>query len=212
MYENDSQLKLVIADDHKLLAEAVGTTLRNSDNFDVVVCYDLRTLLKRLAVDAFDIVLLDLGMPDMSGLDSVSKVVQAAGSGFVVLFTGQIDKHVLDKALLLGVRGLIMKTMPLRSVGSILELVQSGQIFLPVDTFITDSVQSKKVNFGLNDKELCVLRLAAEGMTNKEIALETAETEVVVKMHMRAVCKKLGARNRAHAATISLEKSIIAKK
>ncbi len=62
---------------------------------------------------------------------------------------------------------------------------------------------------GLTVKELYVLRRAANGMTNKEIARDMGATEVIVKMHMRAICKKLGARNRAHAAIISRERSLL---
>ena len=130
--DTGSTLKLAIADDHKLLADAVASMLRGEGTFDVSSCYDLDSLLKLLAQDNFDVVLLDLRMPGMTGLDSVGQVVKAARDGNVVLFTGQIDRHVLDKALALGVRGLIAKTMPLRSLGSIIELINSGQIFVPV--------------------------------------------------------------------------------
>ncbi|UYP67363.1 response regulator transcription factor [Thalassobacter stenotrophicus] len=202
-------LKLAIADDHKLLADAVSSILRNEGVFDVSLCYDLDNLLKLLSQQAFDVVLLDLRMPGMTGLDSVEQVVKAARDGNVVLFTGQIDRHVLDKALGLGVRGLIAKTMPLRSLGSIIELINSGQIFVPVGADFPGSSTTEADNHGLNDKEIYVLRLAADGMTNKEIARAMGATEVIVKMHMRAICKKLGARNRAHAAIISRERSLL---
>jgi two-component system nitrate/nitrite response regulator NarL len=125
-------LRVAIADDHKLLADAVSSMLGGDEGFETSCCYDLESLLKLLGRDKFDIVLLDLRMPGMSGLDSVAQVVRAARDGHVVLFTGQVDRHVLDKAIELGVRGLIAKTMPLRSLGSIIELICSGQIFVPV--------------------------------------------------------------------------------
>ena len=207
--DTGSTLKLAIADDHKLLADAVASMLRSEGTFEVSSCYDLDSLLKLLGQDNYDVVLLDLRMPGMTGLDSVGQVVKAARDGNVVLFTGQIDRHVLDKALALGVRGLIAKTMPLRSLGSIIELINSGQIFVPVGTDFPGSSTTDADNHGLNDKEIYALRLAADGMTNKEIARAMGATEVIVKMHMRAICKKLGARNRAHAAIISRELSLL---
>lgn len=206
---SETALKLVIADDHKLLADAVASMLRNDGDFDVTSCYDLDSLLKLLGQDTYDVILLDLRMPGMTGLDSVGQVVKSARDSHVVLFTGQIDRHVLDKALALGVRGLIAKTMPLRSLGSIIELINSGQIFVPVGSDFPGSSTVAADNHGLNDKEIYVLRLAADGMTNKEIARAMGATEVIVKMHMRAICKKLGARNRAHAAIISRERSLL---
>ncbi|EDZ40877.1 two component transcriptional regulator, LuxR family [Rhodobacteraceae bacterium HTCC2083] len=202
-------LRVAIADDHKLLADAVSSMLGGDEGFETSCCYDLESLLKLLGRDKFDIVLLDLRMPGMSGLDSVAQVVRAARDGHVVLFTGQVDRHVLDKAIELGVRGLIAKTMPLRSLGSIIELICSGQIFVPVGADFPGSMTDVENKHGLTDKELYVLRRAANGMTNKEIARDMGATEVIVKMHMRAICKKLGARNRAHAAIISRERSLL---
>ncbi len=207
--DNENTLKIAIADDHKLLADAVSSMLGGERGFETSCCYDLESLLKLLERGKFDVILLDLKMPGMSGLDSVAQVVRAARDGYVVLFTGQVDRHVLDKALELGVRGLIAKTMPLRSLGSIIELISSGQIFVPVGADFPGSTTDLENNHGLNDKELYVLRLAADGMTNKEIAREMGATEVIVKMHMRSICRKLGARNRAHAAIISRERSLL---
>ncbi|MDE1131991.1 MAG: response regulator transcription factor [Ascidiaceihabitans sp.] len=206
---NENTLKIAIADDHKLLADAVSSMLGGEGGFETSCCYDLESLLKLLGRDKFDVVLLDLKMPGMSGLDSVAQVVRAARDGYVVLFTGQVDRHVLDKALELGVRGLIAKTMPLRSLVSIIELISSGLIFVPVGADFPGSTTDLENNHGLNDKELYVLRLAADGMTNKEIAREMGATEVIIKMHMRSICRKLGARNRAHAAIISRERSLL---
>ena len=207
--DNENALKIAIADDHKLLADAVSSMLGGEGGFETSCCYDLESLLKLLGRGKFDVILLDLKMPGMSGLDSVAQVVRAAREGCVVLFTGQVDRHFLDKALELGVRGLIAKTMPLRSLGSIIELISSGQIFVPVGADFPGSTTDLENNHGLNDKELYVLRLAADGMTNKEIAREMGATEVIIKMHMRSICRKLGARNRAHAAIISRERSLL---
>jgi DNA-binding NarL/FixJ family response regulator len=207
--DNENMLKIAIADDHKLLADAVSSMLGGEGGFETSCCYDLESLLKLLGRGKFDVILLDLKMPGMSGLDSVAQVVRAAREGYVVLFTGQVDRHFLDKALELGVRGLIAKTMPLRSLGSVIELISSGQIFVPVGADFPGSTTDLENDHGLNDKELYVLRLAADGMTNKEIAREMGATEVIVKMHMRSICRKLGARNRAHAAIISRERSLL---
>jgi len=207
--DNENTLKIAIADDHKLLADAVSSMLGGEGGFETSCCYDLESLLKLLGRGKFDVILLDLKMPGMSGLDSVAQVVRAAREGYVVLFTGQVDRHFLDKALELGVRGLIAKTMPLRSLGSVIELISSGQIFVPVGADFPGSTTELENDHGLNDKELYVLRLAADGMTNKEIAREMGATEVIVKMHMRSICRKLGARNRAHAAIISRERSLL---
>jgi two-component system nitrate/nitrite response regulator NarL len=207
--QSDVYLKVVIADDHKLIAEAVKLTLANDEAMIVSTCYDLPSLLELLAAESFDIILLDLSMPGMMGVESIGTVISAAGEGYVVLFTGQIDKHVLDRAFELGVRGLIEKTMPLQSLRSIISLINSGQVFVPVGVDIANQRNGHQENQVLSGNEMHVLQHASNGLTNKEIAIIMDTTEVKIKMYMRAVCKKLGARNRTHAAIIGRELLLI---
>jgi two-component system nitrate/nitrite response regulator NarP len=204
-------LKLLLADDHNLLAEAVSNMLNALPEYEAITTDTLNGALALLNEHGdFDVVLLDLKMPGMIGLESVQKVIKTAGDGKVVLFTGMVDRHFLNSALELGCKGLIPKTMPLKSLDSVIQLIMSGQVFVPMDS---SSVGANADNSGkdhdLSDKELYVLRLAADGMTNKEIARGMDASEVTVKMHMRSICKKLGARNRAHAAMISRERALI---
>jgi DNA-binding NarL/FixJ family response regulator len=207
--QSDVCLKVVIADDHKLIAEAVKLTLANDEAMIVRTCYDLPSLLELLAAESFDIILLDLRMPGMIGVESIGTVISAAGEGYVVLFTGQIDKHVLDRAFELGVRGLIEKTMPLQSLRSIISLINSGQVFVPVGVDIANQRNGHQENQVLSGNEMHVLQHASNGLTNKEIAIIMDTNEVMIKMYMRAVCKKLGARNRTHAAIIGRELLLI---
>ena len=201
-------LGVLIADDHRLLGEAVANLLRSGAGYRVATAESFDTTVAALAKDRFDIVLLDLKMPGMVGLASVRTVLDKAGKGRVVLFTGQVDRHFLNSALELGVRGLIPKTMPLQSLISVIQLIDSGQVFVPMQD-LGQPGGGSEAGADLTEKEHFVLRLAADGLTNKEIARDMGTTEVTVKMHMRAVCRKLGARNRAHAAIISRERAIL---
>ena len=202
-------LKLLIADDHNLLVEAVSTMLNAMSDYEAITTDTLNGALALLNEHGdFDVVLLDLKMPGMVGLESVQKVIKTAGDGKVVLFTGMVDRHFLNSALELGCKGLIPKTMPLKSLDSVIQLIMSGQVFVPMDTASVGGESGGK-DHDLSDKELYVLRLAADGLTNKEIARGMDASEVTVKMHMRSICKKLGARNRAHAAMISRERALI---
>lgn len=201
--------KILLADDHNLLAEAVSNMLNAQDGYEAITTDTLQGALSVLADNSdIDVVLLDLKMPGMIGLDSVRTVVDKAGDSKVVLFTGTADRHFLRGALDLGCKGLIPKTMPLQSLTSVIGLIVSGQVFVPMDLGMSGG-DGDDDDHGLSDKELFVLRLAADGMTNKEIARDMGSSEVTVKMHMRTICKKLNARNRAHAAMISRERAII---
>jgi two-component system nitrate/nitrite response regulator NarP len=199
---------VLIADDHRLLAEAVGNMLRTGADYQVVTTESFEATLTAMAGASFDVVLLDLKMPGMAGLSSVKTVVDKAGGARVVLFTGQVDRHFLNSSLELGVRGLIPKTMPLQSLLSVIQLIESGQVFVPMQGAETRSVSGSS-EAPLNEKEQFVLGRASEGLTNKEIARDMGITEVSVKMHMRSICRKLEARNRAHAVMISRERALL---
>ena len=203
-------LKILLADDHNLLAEAVGNMLNALPDYEAITTDSLDGALSVLNSQGdIDLVLLDLKMPGMVGLGSVKTVIDKAGDGKVALFTGMVDRHFLNSALELGCRGLIPKTMPLQSLNSVIQLIMSGQVFVPTGATQTTIEKSGSDGADLSEKELFVLRLAADGLTNKEIARDMDASEVTVKMHMRSICKKLGARNRAHAAMISRERTLI---
>lgn len=202
-------MKILLADDHNLLAEAIGNMLNAQPGNEAITTDSYDGILSLLVEHSdIDIVLLDLKMPGMTGISSVKSVIQRAAPAKVVLFTGLVDRHFLHNALELGCKGLIPKTMPLQSLNSVLQLIMSGQTFVPMDT-TTPGLDKSGADHDLSEKELFVLRLAADGLTNKEIARDMGANEVTVKMHMRSICKKLGARNRAHAAMISRERSLI---
>jgi two-component system nitrate/nitrite response regulator NarP len=204
----DHVSRVLLADDHRLIGEAVATLLSTTERFSVDTAETFDDTIKCLVNDGpYDIVMLDLRMPGLVGLDSVRQVVEKAGKGQVVLFSANADRHILTRAIELGVRGLIPKTMPLQSLVSVLRLIESGQMFVPADTM--DDKQGAGDRDKLSDVELHVLRLAAAGLTNKHIANDMNQSETTIKMHMRTICKKLGARNRAHAAVIGRDMSII---
>lgn len=199
---------VLLADDHRLIGEAVATLLSSNQQFSVDTAETFDETIDCLKTSGpYDIIMLDLRMPGLVGLDGVRQVVEQAGTGQVVLFSANADRHTLGRAIEMGVRGLIPKTMPLQSLVSVLRLIESGQMFVPADAL--DEKQSTTDKDKLSDTELYVLRMAAAGLTNKRIAHDMDQSETTIKMHMRAICKKLGAHNRAHAAVIGRDMSLI---
>lgn len=198
-------MRLLLADDHALVREAVASYLTEREGFDVTHSSSLQETLDIFEQDGgYDVVLLDLIMPGMDGMTSIQKVLAQCGTARVVIFSGSANHSFIAQAIDLGVRGFIPKTMSLRSVGSALRMVRDDEVFVPsamfTDTFNvgTRSVPRDASQFTAIEAE--VLKLAADGKTNKEIASMLQTTEVLVKMHMRSICKKVDARNRTHAA------------
>ena len=205
---DDDQRRVLIVDDHRLVAETVASYLEEKGEFAVKITSSLAETLTTIKKDGpFDLILLDLKLPKFVSIKSVEDVVSAAGEGKVVLFSAHADRQTLRRSIDIGVRGLIPKTLPIQSLVSVLKLVDTGQVFFPVE-LSNDKVASGS-NADLSDAELFVLRAAASGLTNKEIAADLDVSEASVKMHMRSICKKLDAQNRAHAVSIGRDTSII---
>ncbi|OYU17261.1 MAG: DNA-binding response regulator [Rhodobacteraceae bacterium PARR1] len=198
-------MRVLMADDHALVREAVASYLSEREGFEILHASTLQETLDSLSQDeAVDVVLLDLVMPGMDGMTSIQKVLAQCGKARLVIFSGSTNHSFVAQAIELGVRGFVPKTMSLRSIGSALRMVRDGEVFVPsamfTDTFNVGARSAPRDGAQFSPIEAQVLKLAADGKTNKEIAVLLQTTEVLVKMHMRSICKKVDARNRTHAA------------
>jgi DNA-binding NarL/FixJ family response regulator len=207
---------ILIADDHEMIRDAVSQTLSAAGDFKVLNAGDFASVLSSLeSMDhPIEMLLLDVFMPGMSGLDSVQQVLTSYPALKVVLFSGNVTNDFVFQAFKLGVRGYVPKTLPLRSLRSALNLVQSGQMFLPM-SLLKGPDTGGGLDAGsdhpsqLTPKETRILQFVAEGKTNKEIAWSFGVSEVTIKMYMRSVFSKLGASNRTHAVMLAKAKMLL---
>ena len=192
-----TKMSILIADDHDLIKDAVALALIQNDEFTVSTT---RTLGETEAFieqhGSIDVVMLDLVMPGMEGIDSIKKVVDLNRDGAVVLFSGYVEPRLLHQAIEIGCAGLIPKSLPLRSLSSALEFINSGQVFMPVVSK-ADRGSAKSTN--VSERDVAILKSVADGRTNKEIAFALSVSEVTIKARMRLICSKLDATNRASA-------------
>jgi two-component system nitrate/nitrite response regulator NarP len=199
--DTQADLKILIADDHKMVAGALSDFLTKIGGFEVYCAHSLDETLGVLTKLAnIDIIMLDLKMPGMTGITSVKSVLDAAPESKVVIFSAYADTVMLDRALQSGVKGFIPKSLAVKSLPSILRLVDSGQTFFPFKPMHENLFSSNKDQ--LTKIEISIVHMIADGATNKHIANEIGQTETTVKMLVRSICKKLGAKNRAHAAIL----------
>lgn len=211
--ENNA-ISILIADDHFMVRDAVSTLLSMERDLVVSVAGDLAAVKDMiLRNSSYDIVMLDVMMPGMNGLDSVKSVVEVNADGNVVVFSGNVTSDFVFDAIKIGARGYIPKTMPLKALPSALRLITSGQTFLPMSLMVgakdVSMAQSPDKMPALTEKETTVLRFVAMGKPNKEIAWEMHLSEVTVKMHMRSIFAKLDANNRTHAVMIARARNLV---
>ena len=202
-------MKLLVADDHSLIREAVTQVLEQEDGVSVEAVPDLDKALEKLeSGQDFDIVLLDYAMPGMNGLDGLARTMAAAGSAPVALFSGVMSRNMVEAALAAGASGFVPKTLPSKSIINALRFMMSGEVYVPID-FAQQELQPDNNVYSLSNRERQVLGGICEGKSNKEIAQDLSLQEVTIKLHVKTLSKKLGAKNRTHAAMIARDQSLL---
>ena len=207
--QNDPVTKVLIADDHQLVRELISSFLSVQPGFLVSIAesyQDAYTMLHES--EPFDIVLLDVQMHGMEGIRNVEVLVREFSVSSIVIFSGVASEQFVHDALKAGAKGYIPKTLPFKSLLNAIRLISSGESFVPSSFVTKDSREDLAAKFFLSETELGVLRMVCAGMANKEIAREMETTEVTIKMHMRSICKRLGAKNRTQAAVIALREQL----
>lgn len=214
-------LKIIIADDHELLREALKPHLLGLAE-DVAVIeastYDEVLALARTEA-APALIILDLGMPGPVGNDRMTglrAICDAYPNIPVVIISGTYDGPTVIAAIQNGARGFIPKTTRGRTLISALRLVLDGEVYVPPSLVaevefgsVSASASTSKPNHPvlaqLSGRESTSLKLLVQGMTNKEIARQLDLQEITVKMHLRNAYRKIGASNRIDAVRIAME-------
>lgn len=205
------ELKVLIADDHRLIADMMEVFLVSEGDFNVETANTLANAIEAVTNGpAFDVILLDLDMPGMDGLASFGRMIAAAPHAAVVLFSGNVRPEVVQKAMRLGIRGYIPKTLATRSLISAIRFVAAGETYYPAD-MMRSMVQPRQEVYPsrLNRRELDVLRELVAGSTNKEISSRIGVPETTVKMCVRSVCQKLEVSNRTQAAMAAVARGLV---
>ncbi|MFX4299840.1 response regulator [Pseudosulfitobacter pseudonitzschiae] len=194
-------LSVLIADDHQVVTDLIGPYLAGRGNLSVHVAHDLADAIKACHQSGpFDVVLLDYFMPDMSGIDSIRKLIDINRPGRVALFSGIESQVVLIHAIKAGAYGLIPKSISARNIAEIISSIANGEIYYPV--WYTNLDRQEQVR-ALSKRESEILGHLRGGLTNEEIAHICGISTGTVKLHVKSACTKLGVKNRTQAAMIA---------
>lgn len=195
-------MRVLLADDHELVAQTIAAYLRSEIQADVTVVSTLGDALEQVQHSRrFDLILLDLHMPGMNHLEGLDRMVAVAGSARTAILSGYSGRIIAEEAIQRGAAGYLPKTIAPVSLLSAIRLMIAGEVFLPFSSLI--SASESGVSSSLTRRELQVLQGICEGSSNKEIARSHELQEVTVKLHVKTLSRKLGAKNRTHAAMIA---------
>lgn len=192
--------KLLLADDHELVRETVADYLRLQGGYDVATAQSFGEALELAQREGpFALVMLDYSMPGMDALSGLAKM--RAQTGFpVAILSGTATPDVARRALSSGAAGFLPKTLAPQSLVSAVRHILTGEVYMPLE-FLNDE-NSDQLDVNLTPRERDVLLGITEGKSNKEIARDLDIQEVTVKLHVKTLSRKLGARNRTHAAML----------
>lgn len=210
---------IVIVDDAPLIQAGLAAALTD-EGFDIVgQAGDALSAVTISREHNPDIVLLDVLMPGISGLDVVDKIIHAAPNSKVVLLTSSESGEDLLKAIKGGARGYIVKDTPMSElVARLKEVLKGGAVVSPAmggklfDT-VAQLLKHRELNMSrrpaLTGREIEVLQSIAEGMTSKEVGERLFISENTVKNHVRNILDKLGLRSRSEAVMYALREDLI---
>lgn len=199
-------MKVLLADDHDLVRETIAAYLVAEGVTPVLTAASLPEALRLIETDGpFDLIVLDYNMPGMNGFSGLSKVRLAQPGRPVAILSGLASREVAEAALREGARGFLPKTLGAKALVRAMRLISAGETFLP---FGVVNAEAGAGLFNLTRREVEVLRGICEGKSNKEIARDHDLQEVTVKLHVGTLSRKLGARNRTHAAMIARDHNL----
>jgi DNA-binding NarL/FixJ family response regulator len=202
--ETSMPIRLVLADDHPLILHGLGLFLRQESDFEVLACcQDGLETLRAVRQLRPDVLILDLLMPGKSGLAILREIHEADLPTRVVVLTAAMDEDALIEAMRLGVSGVVLKemTVPLliqciRKVYAGDQWLERGLIGRAIEKMLRREAGAREVAKILTPREIEIVRLAASGLRNKEIAESLAISEGTVKIHLHRSYEKLNIDNR----------------
>ena len=196
-------MKILHADDHSMFREGLGFFLKLLDAQVVALeAGNLQSALDKLALESpVDLMLLDLEMPGMNGLEGFYAIRRRYPDLPVVIVSGVNDARIIRTLLDGGARGYIPKLAGSEQLMDALRRILQGEIYLPDSLFVpgTQSTTDDDKTSPLTSRHQEILPLLAEGMPNKQIADTLRVTEGTIKQHLKELFKRLGARNRTQA-------------
>jgi DNA-binding NarL/FixJ family response regulator len=210
-------MRILFVDDHQLVREALTYYLKASDqSIEVVEAGSLDEAFRQAHEPPFDIVLLDYRLPGLSGETAVVAACQHFPETPVIVLSGAVTQDEAKSALLRGAAGVISKDIEGRRLMETIREIIEGDVdifglsepdALPSPSALPSlsaATRSEGVAASLSNRESQVAQLLVDGLSNKEIARALGIADITVRLHLRRVFRKLGARSRTDAVRIIL--------
>ena len=201
-------IRVLTVDDHQLLREGIAAVIESQEDMTLVA----QASNGREAVESFrrlrpDVTLMDLRMPDMSGIEAITAIRREFPDARIVVLTTYAGDAQAAAALKAGAVGYLLKNLVRKELLETIRAVHCGKRRVPPE--IATEIAEHVADDALTGREVEVLRRVAAGKSNKLIAAELDISEGTVKTHMKSILPKLDASDRTHAVMIALKRGIL---
>lgn len=205
---DSSPIRILTVDDHQVVRVGIATLLLTEPDMKLVgEATNGREAIAKFRECHPDVTLMDLQMPEMSGLDAIVAIRDEFQEARIIVLTTYAGDVQALRAIRAGAQGYLLKNFLHKDLLQTIRTVHAGRKAVSPD--VAANLVGYAGEEGLTPKEIAVLRLIAGGNANKEIAARLSITEETVKSRVKNILDKLGAKDRTHAVTIGLKRGII---
>ena len=205
-------IRILIVDDHPVVREGLTAVLEGVPDIRVVGTADsAEEALTAMKTARPDIVLLDLELPGMSGIDAISRLIAGSDHVRVIVLTAYDTEERVLGAIKAGAGGYLLKGAAAAEIVHAIRAVREGGSYLTprVATRVMAQLSGRGRSSILTEREREVLRLIAQGQSNKQIGRQLSITERTVKFHVTSIFNKLGTDNRAQAIAVAARRGLL---
>ena len=201
-------IRIFIVDDHPVVRAGLTSMLGTQAELEVVgYAASGEEALAKLGQSAPDVILLDLRMHGMSGIETLSAARIAAPAVRVIILTSFETDEDIYRSVRAGAQGYLLKDTSLKEMVEAIRTVHSGKRYIPRD--IASRLAERMMRTDLTPREVEILKMLSKGPTNKQIGLALGISENTVKNHVNSIIEKLEVSDRTEASTIAIQRGLI---
>ena len=206
-------LRLMLVDDHRMLREGLRRALEAEGFLVVGEANDGQEALRMALEKKPDVILMDVSMPDVDGIEATRAIMQADARQRIVMLTMHMDREVIDRAIRSGAVGYLTKDCSIAEVADAVRMAANGDMALSPK--LAELMLTEARNFDSGDERLItrreeeVLQLIADGLSTPEVAAKLYISQKTVKNHLASIYEKLNARDRTQAVLQAVRMGIV---
>lgn len=211
-------IKLLLADDHKIITDGISNLLIDEKDIEVVeVCQDGTEVLEKLGTITIDLILLDIDMPKMNGMECAAKVLAQRPDTKIAMLTMHREKSLIQKFIEMGVKGYFLKTIAKDELIHAIKTIANGGEYFPSDVTkaliekqkLTPSITQSPLLAELSTREIEIIKLIAQGLSNKEVAEKLFISPKTSDTHRTNLMQKLDIHNVAGLVRFAFQNKLV---